>query len=46
MILFAGLTPIPSEPWWQESMLVSHFLEIAEWIRNLLPSDMAGRFTF
>ncbi len=46
VVLFAGLTPIPSEPWWQDSMMVEQFQKIAEWIKNLLPSDLASRFTF
>jgi membrane protein required for colicin V production len=42
VVLFAGLTPIPSEPWWQESMMIEHFSGIADWIRNLLPEDIVG----
>lgn len=46
VVLFAGLTPIPSEPWWQESMMVEPFMKVALWIKDLLPADIAGRFTF
>lgn len=46
VILFAGLTPMPAEAWWQESVLVEHFMSIALWIRDLLPEDMADRFSF
>ena len=42
VVLFAGLTPIPSEPWWQESMMIEHFSGIADWIRNLLPEGIVG----
>jgi membrane protein required for colicin V production len=46
LVLFAGLTPMPQEPWWQESMLVDHFLKVAIWIKDLLPEDIASRFAF
>ena len=46
IVLFAGLTPMPAEAWWQESMMVEHFLNIAMWIKDLLPADVANRFTF
>ncbi len=46
IVLFAGLTPMPSESWWKESMLVEHFMGIALWIKDLMPADVAGRFTF
>ena len=46
IVLFAGLTPMPSEVWWQESSLVPHFKEIAVWIQEWMPQDIAGRFKF
>ena len=46
IVLFAGLTPMPSESWWQESILVDHFMRVALWIKDLLPDDVAGRFSF
>jgi membrane protein required for colicin V production len=46
IVLFAGLTPIPSESWWQESMMVEHFMKVAIWIKDILPSDIASRFSF
>jgi membrane protein required for colicin V production len=46
IVLFAGLTPMPSEPWWKESIMVEHFLNVALWIKELLPEDIANRFTF
>ena len=44
VVLFAELTPIPDEQWWQDSMLVEHFTRVSVWIRDLLPADIAGRF--
>ena len=46
IVLFAGLTPMPSESWWQESILVEHFMRVALWIKDLLPEEVAGRFSF
>jgi len=46
IVLFAGLTPMPSEAWWQESSLVAYFKDIAVWIQEWMPQDIAGRFKF
>ncbi len=46
IVLFAGLTPMPSEAWWKESILVPQFMEIAVWIQQWMPQDIAGRFKF
>ena len=43
VVLFADLTPIPSEPWWQESILIEQFSGIADWIRSLLPEEVVGQ---
>jgi membrane protein required for colicin V production len=46
IVLFAGLTPMPSEIWWQQSNLVEYFREIALWIQEWMPQDLASRFKF
>ena len=46
IVLFAGLTPMPSESWWQESIMVEHFMKVALWIKDLLPVEIADRFIF
>jgi len=46
LVLLAGLTPLPQDPWWQESRLVPYFEELAVWLRELLPPDIAGRFQY
>nr|VFK31806.1 MAG: membrane protein required for colicin V production [Candidatus Kentron sp. MB]VFK75576.1 MAG: membrane protein required for colicin V production [Candidatus Kentron sp. MB] len=41
-VLLAGLTPLPRDPWWQESLLISrHFQRLAMEIRALLPPELA-----
>ncbi len=46
IVLFAGLTPMPQENWWQQSQLVGYFMDIALWIRDIMPADLAGKFSF
>ena len=46
LILLAGLTTMPQEPWWQKSLLVPHFTVVTLWIHALLPESMATHFTF
>lgn len=46
VVLFAGLTPMPQETWWQESVLVEHFMRVALWIKDFMPEDVANRFSF
>lgn len=41
LILFAGLTVLPREPWWRESLLIGYFEVLAREIRGLLPTDLA-----
>jgi len=46
LVLLAGLTPIPADPWWKESIFIVHFQEMALWIKGFLPPDIAGNFKF
>lgn len=46
LVLLAGLTPLPNDPWWRESILVPHFERLAVEIRGLLPADIAQHFEF
>lgn len=41
LVLLAGLTPAPQDPWWQESRLMPYFVQVAEWMRGWLPQDVA-----
>lgn len=45
-VLLAGLTAIPADPWWHESVLVSYFQDLAIWLRDLLPPDIADKFKY
>jgi len=40
-ILGAAFMDFTSQPWWQDSLLVNYFLPVSEFIRSLLPADLA-----
>lgn len=42
LILLAGLTPLPQDPWWRESTLISPFQSVALWLRDQLPAGLAA----
>jgi len=46
LVLLAGLTPLPQDPWWQDSVLIPYFQELALWLKDLLPSEVGDRFQF
>jgi membrane protein required for colicin V production len=46
LVLMAGLTTLPQENWWHESRLVPYFEELAYWLKDLLPKDMADHFRY
>lgn len=46
LVLLAGLTTLPQESWWSDSRMVPYFEELAFWLRDLLPQDMAEYFQY
>ena len=46
LVVAAGLTPLPQDPWWQESTFLPHFETIAREVRELLPPDIASRLSY
>lgn len=40
VIMLAGLTPLPEDSWWKESILIPPFQSLAVWLRNHVPSDL------
>lgn len=46
LVLLAGLTPLPQDPWWQDSQFLGYFEEFAIWMRNYLPGDIADNITY
>ncbi len=41
-VMLAGLTPLPEDSWWKESMLIPPFQSLAVWLRDQIPSGLAG----
>jgi len=46
LVLAAGLTPLPNDPWWQQSLLLGRFQEGALWLRDALPPELAENIRF
>jgi len=46
LVLLAGLTTFPQETWWNDSQMVPYFEELAYWLRDLLPEDLAEYFRY
>lgn len=46
LVLLAGLTSLPKDPWWSESLLLAHFQDMALWLRSFLPPDIAGHIQY
>jgi membrane protein required for colicin V production len=46
LVLLAGLTAFPADPWWRASQLIPHFQDLALWLRDWLPADVAARFSY
>jgi membrane protein required for colicin V production len=44
--LVAGITAIPRQDWWQNSILAPHFAEAALSLRPYLPRDWADRLDY
>jgi len=46
LVLLAGLTPLPQDPWWVESSLIPPFQELSVWLREQIPEDVSGYFSY
>jgi membrane protein required for colicin V production len=46
LVLLAGLTPLPQDPWWQDSQFLGYFQELATWLRSYLPDDIADNISY
>ncbi|MGH8524279.1 MAG: CvpA family protein [Gammaproteobacteria bacterium] len=46
LVLMAGLTPLPQDPWWEQSVLLGRFEALALWLRSYLPPELAAYFKF
>jgi len=46
LILLAGFTLVPQDPWWKDSLLIPHFQQIAVWMQGFLPPHIAQKLQF
>jgi len=46
LVLMAGLTQLPADPWWNDSLFIKHFQELAIWLKEFLPKDIAANFKY
>lgn len=42
MVLMAGMTTMPQDPWWHESRLIGVFEQLAIWLQQNVAPDIAG----
>ena len=46
LVLLAGLTQLPQDPWWQESIFLRHFVDLARWMSSFLPANIAANIQY
>lgn len=46
LTMLAGVTPVPRDDWWQNSVLIPHLEDGAVWLRDYLPADLANAITY
>lgn len=42
LVLLAGMTTMPQDPWWQESVLIDVFHKLAMWLRYTVAPELSG----
>jgi membrane protein required for colicin V production len=46
VLLVAGFTPIPADPWWQESRTIARMMPLVDWATSWLPESIAEHLDF
>ncbi len=46
VLLVAGFTPIPADPWWKDSQLVQRLVPLVEWSSGFLPENVSEHLEF
>jgi membrane protein required for colicin V production len=42
LVLLAGMTTMPQDPWWQQSVLIDVFQKLALWLRYTVAPELTG----
>jgi len=46
VLLIAGFTPIPADPWWRESALIHRLNPLVQWAAEFLPATIREQLDF
>jgi membrane protein required for colicin V production len=46
ILLMAGFTPIPADPWWKQSAAIQRLLPLAAWAASFLPDSVYEHLDF
>jgi len=46
IVLLAGFTRVPQDPWWKESVLIPHFQQLAVYMKDFLPPHIAAKLHY
>lgn len=46
LVMLAGLTPLPEDPWWKQARLIPPFQALAVWLRDHAPSTLTGYLNY
>lgn len=46
VLLVAGFTPIPADPWWQGSATIQRMMPLVQWSADLLPQNVSEYLDF
>lgn len=46
LVMLGGLTTLPQEDWWAESVLMDRFQELAIWAKSFLPGTFGEHITY
>lgn len=46
LVMLGGVTPLPEDPWWKQSLLIPPFQSLAVWLKDHIPSALAGYIHF
>jgi membrane protein required for colicin V production len=46
VLLVAGFTPIPADPWWKDSQMVQRLMPFVAWSSGFLPENVSAHLEF
>ena len=46
LVLLAGFTRVPQDPWWQQSVLIDDFQQLAVFMKDFLPPHIAAKLHY